>query len=242
VTRWFPGVVTEIVDEIHETSEARATHQRASLTDRLLTEATSALENKQRLQTTATQEKSMSELIGELNLPSATITEVPLASGDAPTPKPTAAPRTRNKRVRQKMRSTPVFGGSLFGEDSKEESTTTGAPAADTATAGTAKETKDIWKSGFRTTGHSAELNIDGEAYQIRISEDTLKNLRKGYSGETLDGRGFALSAGSIKIEGADSPVVNMLQGYVRNTKLTNIAEDTAEDASHSETSEQKQE
>jgi hypothetical protein len=242
VTRWFPGVVTEIVDEVHETSEAKATHRRANLTDRLLTEATSALEDKRRLQTSATQEKTMSELIGELNLPSTTPTEVPLASGDAPAPLPSVAPRTRNKRVRQKMRSTPVFGGSLFGEDSKDAETASGVAADQTTPAGNAKESMDMWKSGFRTTGHSAELNIDGEAYQIRISEDTLKNLRKGYSGETLDGRGFALSSGSIKIEGADSPVVNMLQGYVRNTKLSNIAEDTAEDGTHSETSENKKE
>lgn len=233
MTRWYPGVVTEIVDQVEETSVQKSSTATATLSDRLLTEATSALESKQRLQTTATQERSMKELIGDLNLPSTTPTDVPLADGK----EVKMAPKTRNKRVRQKMRSTPVFGGSLFGEDTKDADTTGDVVGLKKPASGSSKESMDIWKSGFRTSGHSAELSIDGELYQIRISDETLKSLRKGYSGETLNRRGFAISAGSIKIEATDSPIVNMLQGYVRNTKLTNIAED-AEDGTQSETSE----
>mmetsp|Transcript_10721 Transcript_10721/g.17763 ORF Transcript_10721/g.17763 Transcript_10721/m.17763 type:complete len:533 (+) Transcript_10721:1056-2654(+) len=240
VTRWFPGVVTEIVDEVEETQFQKCTTHTATISERLLTEATSALETKQRLQTTATQEKSIQELIGEINLPSTTPTDV--ASGGDGDALVSPVPRTRNKRVRQKMRSTPVFGGSLFGEDTKQADTTGGVSGGKKPDSGGAKQSIDMWKSGFRQSGHSAELNIDGESYQIRISEETLKGLRKGYSGETLDKHGFAVHAGSIKIEGTDSPVVNMLQGYVRNTKLTNIAEDTAEDGTQSETSESKKE
>lgn len=231
VTRWYPGVVSEIVDQVEEKVSTQATKSTATLEERLLNEATMCLETKRTLQTNATQEKSLKELVGEMNLPIAENSTVPLGD-EAGAPAPVVK-KTRNRRVRQKMRSTPVFGGSLFGEDTNNVQTTAIAtsPTKTQSSSDTHGNNNDGLSAldafnRFRPSGQTAELTINGEAYQIRVSDDTLKNLRKGYHGETLDRKGFALR-GSIEIESANAPVVNMLQGYVRNTKLSNIAEET---------------
>ena len=66
VQRWFPGVVTEIIEEVNEKSNTNITQRlsNTNITQRLLTEASSALERKQLLQTNATKEKTLEEIMG----------------------------------------------------------------------------------------------------------------------------------------------------------------------------------
>jgi hypothetical protein len=63
--------------------------------------------------------------------------------------------------------------------------------------------------------GIQAELLVQGETFRIRIPQDTLEELRKGYSGEVIDNRGLFMSG--ITMAQEDAPVVNMLHGYVRS-------------------------
>jgi hypothetical protein len=241
VTRWYPGVITEIVDETEENVKTKPSTVRATLEDRLLEEATSALEQKQQIQTMATTQKSIKELLRDMSASACPQTDVPMGGEASPsvTVEPiaegTKAQYARKKRVRHKMRSTPVFGGSLFGEDSGNAQAVSSGPVAPRVVS---SKKKDEWRSLLaRPTGHSAELTINGESYQIRISDDTLKNLRKGFSGETLDSRGFTVP-GHIQIEQANAPIVNMLQGYVRNTKLASIKEGSVQDTNSEANSE----
>ena len=55
VQRWYPGVVEEYTDEVDENHQVR-TKQKLNLEQRLLEAATSELERKQAMQTTATQD------------------------------------------------------------------------------------------------------------------------------------------------------------------------------------------
>jgi len=221
VTRWFPGVINEIVEEIEEKTVTKETQRRASIEDVLLKEAQMALESKRSLQTGATQEKSVKDLAEELALPDS-IGAAQAEVGAGPERQP------RQRRVRQKMRSTPVFGGSLFGEENAGSATTVNKEQKET-------NKRDVfaglntWRRGLGSTGRSAEIIIGGESFQIHVSDETVKNLRKGYNGETtVNGRGMIVQG--LSIDQNNAPVVNMLQGYVRNQQLTNIQEERHHD------------
>jgi len=246
VTPWYPGVVTEIVEDIEENSRSTSTVEQ-----RLLTEAEERLSNREKLHKAATKSKSVKEILseqddsrGKLEMPmgdeekvdnkndTATTTTLGRAITDvSPSPNPTATTRqVRDRRVRQKMRSTPVFGGSLFGEETNKMET----PMTATTTIDQNFDGFSIPSFRQRATaspGHSAELSINGEVYQIRISEETASSLRKNSTGPALSSRGTNMLVGSITMDQADAPIVNMLQGYVRtdmatNQRLTNITEE----------------
>ena len=115
------------------------------------------------------------------------------------------------------MRSTPVVGGGLFGEgrttateEAKDEGGDSSKPAMNR------RLSKNSLLSSFQSSGHAAEIIVDGEVYKIRINDETLRNLRSGYSGEMLDSRGISVGGG-MTIEHDDAPIVSRLQGYVRN-------------------------
>jgi hypothetical protein len=234
VTRWYPGVVTEIADELEEME--KSTKKLASLQERLLYEAATALEKKQHIQTGATHQKSLKELMGDFDVSPVSDPTVQIAAATVPVSEALidSAPRTLKRRVRQRMRSTPVFGGSLFGDGTnqcqKSEPPLDSSPTeCDRSKAeGYSTFTSDAWTSRFTPSGKAAELTVDGETYQILITNDTLRNIKRGYAGETLDHRGFSVSS-TIQIDTVKAPVVNMLQGYVRNTKLTNVQRTTNE-------------
>eukprot|EP00547_Thalassionema_nitzschioides_P007385 CAMPEP_0194199884 /NCGR_PEP_ID=MMETSP0156-20130528/725_1 /TAXON_ID=33649 /ORGANISM="Thalassionema nitzschioides, Strain L26-B" /LENGTH=776 /DNA_ID=CAMNT_0038924829 /DNA_START=55 /DNA_END=2385 /DNA_ORIENTATION=+ len=231
VTPWFPGVVTEILeDEVEEHRTSSVVQQK------LLQEATKSLDHRQSLHLHATKSKTVEEILNEQNDGTAAPSVKPDSPAE-PTPAPaeqSATPVTRqvrNRRVRTKMRSTPVFGGSLFGEE-------TDTPANSNIVEPPPKPSQDFspsWKRPIppRQAGYTAELVIkDGETFHIRISDETLKNLKDG---GTLGGGGRSGRAvmGSIAMSEADAPVVNMLQGYIRNSlatqQLSNIREDEHE-------------
>lgn len=223
--RWFPGVVEEIVESVHEKKKKGT--KGLNIEERLLQEASAALDLKQSLQTNATREKTVEEILAGMQSPKDNMPTVD-EDNEAPSLK-------RVKRRRQKMRSTPVVGGGLFGE------TDTDSSAGSINVHGTQNKVsprnKSDWKPSFDfgARGHKAEIIVAGESYDVRISDETLNALRKGFSGDMLDTRGMSLSGVSIHPD--TSNVVNQLHGYVRSREqLTRILEESVLD-SESETS-----
>jgi hypothetical protein len=225
VQRWFPGVVEEIVESVHH-KEKGAGKRVLSLEQRLLKEASTALDKKQNMQLQATHERSVQEILhgmqGEPELPA-------VEEGLHPTE---VAPKSkRAPRHRQKMRSTPVVGGGLFGESdtrTQEEKHEHAKKAAGAAGNG---NTLDSWKADFDAgrKGHKAEIIVKGESYDIRINDATLRALQTGFSGDMLDSRGVSMH-GSLSIEPDTSNVVSKLHGYVRNAPAMNmITEETVD-------------
>lgn len=228
VTPWYPGVVTEIVeDQIEENRTSQIVQQR------LLREAEETLDNHRSLQTKATKSKTVEEILNEQDDGTGPLREAaqrkqsqPPTSTETSSPSGSSTRRVRNRRVRHKMRSTPVFGGSLFGE---ETDTPASASIVQPPVTNISVDSTPSWKRPLpaRKTGYAAELVVkDGETFHIRISDEMLNNLKEG---GTLSGGRSRSMIGSMALSEADAPVVNMLQGYVRNTiatQLTNIAEE----------------
>lgn len=264
--------------------------------ERVLAEATANLEKKQHLQMTVTKEHTVEELLKDEAVTGSESKQPEAAEGvvaveGLPVEQP-KKPRTR--RIRQRMRSSPVVGGGLFEDstfgtqrtgaditksvlkrqeslDAKEEAAkpkTTAAgdlesqvPGASTDTSPTAPSTEpkprprlrkkmlsvpvrgagglfgapepssddDQARATFESfrrerekkrdqffakqgpSGIPAEIHVEGEVIKIRITQETLDNLRKGASGQMVSGNVFGVTMAS-----EDAPVVNMLHGYVR--------------------------
>jgi hypothetical protein len=227
VQRWYPGVVEEITEEVAERSSR-------NITQRLLNEASSALERKQNLQTNATQEKSVTELMGQdvekggesdaaaapaAAASSGNAAEVRFAGmstiGELPKPR---------RRVRQKMRSTPVVGGGLFGEQIEAKSGREGTKNSRISHLMGGNKKDDMDWSLSAKVGFPAEINVKGESYNIRISRDTFRDLQKGISGQMVDNRGIEISGVNIAASD-DAPIVQRLKGFVRNMPLNKIEE-----------------
>jgi hypothetical protein len=224
VQRWYPGVVEEItesVDEKHKKTGKRT----LNLEQRLLREASVQLDRKQNLTIAATQGRTVEEILSGMNA------EQPLQKVEEGMAMRVAAAPKQARRRRQKMRSTPVVGGGLFdeGEKSEEKEERQDFAGSDASN----------WKTdfGFERKGQQkAEIIVNGESYNIRINNDTLKSLRSGFSGDMLDSRGLSKSSG-MSLAPDSSQVVNMLQGYVRSAPpMSKIAEESIHDG-ESETS-----
>jgi hypothetical protein len=137
------------------------------------------------------------------------------------------------------MRSTPVVGGGLFNEGASDKDSDDTGDAFKGSKKGTGGGKGSVFS--LKPSGHPAELIVEGEVYKIRISDETLRNLRQGYSGEMLDSRGISVGSG-MSIQHDDVPVVSRLQGYIRNAgPLGRISEehdegvsDTSSDRHHS--------
>lgn len=210
VQRWYPGVIQEICEEVDEKSHK-------NVTQRLLKEASSKLERRQSIQTMATVQKSMAQLMGETEAPKP---EAP-ASDSAEVPA-AAEKRRPRRRVRQKMRSTPVVGGGLFGEAIEAKS----GRDASTRISDFQKKKGDIdWSFGSGQTGIPADITVKGEVFSIRIGRDTWKDLQKGFHGQMVDHRGIEISQMNIEASD-DAPIVQRLTGFVRNMPLRSISED----------------
>ena len=203
VQRWFPGVVQEIVESVHDRTKQK---KNISLEQRLVSEAAAQMDHRQSVQTTATKERTVAEILAEM--------------GDAPVPEPkpvgdaaaggapTGVPR---RRRRQKMRSTPVVGGDLFGGTD----TTTDQNEQEEPKAGGVPAIKKKWKPDFDfgMKGKRAEIIVDGESFDVRLNSEVIKSLRSGFSGDMLDSRGISLD--NVGVRSGD--VTNMLSGYVRS-------------------------
>jgi len=210
VQRWYPGVIQEICEEVNEKSHK-------NVTQRLLKEASTKLEQRQSLQTMATVQKSVAQILGEEESPKP---EIPSPETE-PTP---AVEKSRpRRRVRQKMRSTPVVGGGLFGETIEAKS---GRDASTRLSDINKKSGGGIdWSFGGGKTGIPAEITVKGEVYSIRIGQDTWKDLQKGFHGQMVDNRGIEIAQMNIEASD-DAPIVQRLQGFVRNMPLRSISEE----------------
>jgi len=227
VQRWYPGVVEEIVEEVNEKH-----HKNYNVRQRLLKEAAQNLERKQKLQTEATKEKSVAELLGQApekvqdEEAGAAQAEGPTIPGLEAQEQPKSKPR---RRVRQKMRSTPVVGGGLFGESIEARSGREGDGHRRVSDFGPKPD--DLAWTKIKAEGVPAEITIKGEVYNIRISRDTYHSLKKGLTNASTDSRGIPISG--IEISASDdAPVTQRLQGFVRNTPLGQIQEENEDGAS----------
>jgi hypothetical protein len=224
VTRWFPGVLKKIVEEVK--SETSVTNDMGkSVKDLLAKEATSQLESKRNLQIRATQEKSLNTIKAEMGIPLDTPDDIPeekekTVSFESQSKAQATPPTTTRRRVRQKMRSTPVVGGSLFDEPPP----TPKKPQAD-ATGGGGRQADPFAEM---SSGQMAELVVGGEVFHIRVMPETIHRIRSGYSGEMLDDA-------SVRFSQKDVPIEHRLQGLVRHGGLETITEDMSDTASNRE-------
>mmetsp|Transcript_20990 Transcript_20990/g.34631 ORF Transcript_20990/g.34631 Transcript_20990/m.34631 type:complete len:811 (+) Transcript_20990:192-2624(+) len=221
VTRWFPGVLKKIVEEVK--SETSVTNDMGkSVKDLLAKEATSHLESKRNLQIRATQEKSLNTIKAEMGIPLDSPDEVPeekTVTFESLGAKAQAAPpTTTRRRVRQKMRSTPVVGGSLF-----DEPPSTPKKSQADATGGGERRADPF---AAMSSGQMAELVVGGEVFHIRVMPETIHRIRSGYSGEMLDDA-------SVRFSQKDVPIEHRLQGFVRHGGLETITEDMSDTASN---------
>ena len=229
VTRWFPGVLQAIVEEVKSKSSVSktTTSGAATVKEILAREATKTLETKRNMAIAATKEKSLDEIKKEMGIP---VDSAPAAAEPAPVDlgaqAPTAPPTTTRRRVRQKMRSTPVTGGSLF-DDVKP--TTPEEPAA-----GAAADRQAI---SDNLIGQAAELVVNGEVFKIRVMPQTVHRIRSGYSGELLDDS-------SVGFSSKDVPIEHRLQGFIRTGQLglTSISEEEMTDTASNHQSERDSE
>jgi hypothetical protein len=240
VQRWYPGVVEEITEEVNE-------KQHKNVRQRLLKEASQMLEHKQKITTEATKGKSLGELLGEGAEKTQDAKEEvapdleadPLTldtTGISGLPQPAEQPKQKaRRRVRQKMRSTPVVGGGLFGENIEARS---GREAdGHRRVSDFAPKKDDLAWANVKSAGVPAEITVKGEVYNIRISRDTLYNLKKGLKNQPTDSRGVPISGIEITAHD-DAPVTQRLQGFVRNMPLGQIQEESEKGDEMSEMSE----
>jgi len=224
VQRWFPGVVEEIVEETNE-------KQHKDIRHRLLQEASTALERKAKLQTNATKEKTYEDLIGRISEKPAETKEDDLNGADSkialqpPAVKDQTNGRPR-RRHRHKTLSTPVIGGGLFGEVEARSGRDDNQRFHRVSDYSRRKQ-EDL-NFSQKASGVSAEISIKGQVFQIRISQDTWRDLQNGMEGQTTDSRGVPIAGIEITAQD-DAPVVQRLQGFVRNTGLQRIQEDASE-------------
>ena len=220
VSRWFPGVLQEIKEEVEETTKARRTSQTFTATEAIMKEAANQLERNRLMQTTCTKEKTVDEILREAE--SATGIHTPVADLEAAGGVKANMPndelkQRRPRRIRQKMRSTPVVGGGLFEDQGRASQAN--APSKD--------RMSDVFLSGNNSwqpkapKGEPAEIVIKGEVYKIRLAASTIERIRSGYNGSVLNDS-------SIKVDQADVPIEYRLEGFVRSEKvLATVAEDT---------------
>mmetsp|Transcript_10845 Transcript_10845/g.30475 ORF Transcript_10845/g.30475 Transcript_10845/m.30475 type:complete len:845 (+) Transcript_10845:136-2670(+) len=240
VSRWFPGVLEEIKEETEEVTSTTATKRRLTVTQTIMKEAAVELEKRKERQTHATKAKTVEEILAEQEGRPAPVVKDeslrnleaglgPGALGGGPAEgDKEAGIRRRPRRVRQKMRSTPVVGGGLF--DTPSGGTD---PAPEQSMTDFRKEMEENKKEGKKTgfkmpqsSGQPAEIIVNGEAYKIRISSMTLQRIRSGYSGQQVED-------GSIKIDPSDVPIEYRLAGFVRNDRsLATVTEETEMDDS----------
>jgi len=211
VNRWIPGVVEEVVEHVEE-----RTTNRGSVTQLILSEAANKLENDKALQTQFTKQRSVSDILG---LPDTK--KEPSADDHKGGPVQQAQQKQdqqkrQPRRVRQKMRSTPVIGGDLFGESRADtevggtDGGTGGSPDFLSSMKGGGGGGMGGRPLGPPATGHSCDLTVGHETFKIRISSATLNRIRSGFSGGMVED-------GSILISSSDVPIENRLQGFVRN-------------------------
>jgi Kef-type K+ transport system membrane component KefB len=224
VQRWFPGVVEEVVEETNE-------KQHKDIRQRLLKEASTALERKASIQISATKGKTIEEITGmNVDKPSGnTKDELTDLGSQSLLQSSTGKDQQKEKprrRFRHKTHSTPVVGGGLFGEV-EARSGRNENPRFHRVSDYSRRKQEDL-NFSLKASGVPAEITIKGQVFQIRISQETWRDLQNGMEGQTRDSRGVPISGIEITAQD-DAPVVQRLQGFVRNTGLQRIQEEASE-------------
>lgn len=226
VQRWYPGVVEEICESVHDRSKSKS---KLSLEQRLVVEAAAQMDKRQQLQTMATKEKSVHQILQDMgDAPADEEKKDSAGGGDGGA---AAEPGPRRRR-RQKMRSTPVVGGDLFGSSSgPDKSSTQETEKEESKTPGTKKKITPDFDFGLR--GHRAEIIVDGECFDVRLNSETLRALRSGFSGDMVDSRGISLT--NVALQSGD--ISSKLSGFVRNAlpmaKITEEDDDSDTSSMH---------
>ena len=217
VQRWYPGVVEEIVESTHEKG-GNEKQRHLSLEASLLKEASEELNRRQSVQVLATRQKSVREILEGM---------------EETVPSTTEAPVARPRRRRQKMRSTPVVGGGLFGETAGDSKKQDDFFSSSGSKVGRQGKQSSLSVFGPQPRGHRAEITVNNETYDVRLSSATLKNLRGAYSGDMI---GLENQHDSLSIQPSTDDVTTMLQGLVRQgAPLTRITEEDADSETTSE-------
>ena len=228
VQRWFPGVIEEVVEETNE-------RRHSDIKQRLLKEASSALERKAKMQLSATKEKSYAEIMGLPEEKQAESKEDSLSNLNASSLLQSAMPSDQTKgkprrRHRHKTHSTPVVGGGLFGEAVEARSGRDNPRFERRVSVSSLQKQNDL-NFSVKASGVPAEITIKGQVFQIRISQETWKDLKNGMEGQTRDSRGIPISGIEITAQD-DAPVVSRLSGFVRNPGLQRIQEELSSEYS----------
>lgn len=217
-TRWYPGVVTEITEEIIEDGESQTSKLRKrNVTSMITTEAGKALEKDMDRQTHATKARPIEEILNSVLLPDVTTPE-----STTTTTTTGGKPRKRNRR--QKMMSSPTIGGDMFGEMSQQKKAS-GAPKNNlNKTAGGGNVWSDA-RSFEATTGQLAELVVGREVFNIRVAPSALARVRKGVDSSVV------LNSGDISVTSQDDDTPqnfeHKLTGFVRAPMLVKITEES---------------
>jgi len=218
VQRWYPGVVEEIIEEVNEKQRVDR-KKKISVEESLLHEAQKELDRKQKMQTSATTDKTVDDILNEMGKSPQFHSAGDNIGVEGGIPGDHGTQR-RARRRRQKMRSTPVVGGGLFGETdtAAEQEFSRYKPSA----------SRPFAPAEFKFSppgGVPAEIIVNGEMYNVRISDAALRNLQSGFSGEMLDSRGISVHAHGIERDD-NTTFVNRLTGYVRSAQpLSSVAE-----------------
>jgi len=178
VTRWYPGIETEIVEEIGDdiedasasayksTRRLSVSGQVMSVSGQILQEAQALLEKNQNKQQGATKERTVDEILHAA---------IPVASIDINDQAKKPTTRQRPRRVR--TMSTPVVGGDMFAGRSKPVGATSFSRPSPSLALPSFNELSPSPSIGKKL---NAQLTISDETFQIQVSSSTLTKVRKG--------------------------------------------------------------
>ena len=213
VQRWYPGVVEEVIVECSDHNSGsqrfatrggrppRRQRRHLSLDACILQEASERLTARQTVQTAATREKRVQEILLEsipelypsrqegdelLNYP---LDDVPTSQDDQDaSQQQQQQQQASHRRSRRKVHSSPVVGGGLFGENNATSSQlNTNRELHNCRGAFEATIPNQIVPPVSLASGRAA-ISVDNEVYDVRVSSGTLKKLQGWRSGSMTVG------------------------------------------------------
>ena len=204
VQRWYPGVVEEVIVECSDHNSGsqhfatsggrppRRQRRHLSLEACILQEASERLTARQTVQTAATREKTVQEILLEsvpelypsrqegdelLNYP---LDDVPTSQDDqdGAQQQQQQQQQASRRRSRRKVHSSPVVGGGLFGENNATSSQLdTNRELHNRRGAFEATIPNQFVPPVSLASGRAA-ISVDNEVYDVRVSSGTLKKLQ----------------------------------------------------------------
>lgn len=218
VARWFPGVVTEITEDITDDDDGTGRKKKAraamNISQLISNEASKKLEADKERQTNATVERPVEEILKN----------VPLPDLDLPEDK-SGFNKPKSRKRRQKMMSSPAIGSDMFSAVGGFKAS--GAPKDSSAGA---PKGGDFWaevRSFEAKTGTVAELVVGREVFNVRIAPTALARVRKSLKEDViLSGSDLAPTSSS---DGPPQNFEHKLMGFVRGPMLAQITEESVD-------------